>query len=208
MNAAVVVPVKALTLAKQRLAPDLDEEMRGRLARWMADRVVLACAPWPVFVVCDDDDVAAWAAELGATIVTPDGSGLNRAVEAGLDAVSAAGFDHVVITHADLPLPSGITRVPRARAITLVPDDRRDGTNVLAFPTATRLTADYGAASFARHLAQASAVADTDGLMVEVRADPQLALDIDTPADLRHPRLRKVLPTWLPTNPDNPSIPA
>ena len=41
------------------------------------------------------------------------------------------------------------------------------------------------------------------GRRVEVRPDPRLSLDVDTPADLAHPTLRPHLPTWLRTNLDN-----
>ena len=41
------------------------------------------------------------------------------------------------------------------------------------------------------------------GFPVEVRRDPLLGLDIDTPADLRHPRVVEVLPPWVPTSQAN-----
>ena len=49
----------------------------------MAAQVVAACVPLPVAVVCDDQDVAQWASELGATVMWEPGQGLNGAVRAG-----------------------------------------------------------------------------------------------------------------------------
>ncbi len=100
---AVLIPVKAFGAAKGRLAEVLDAEARADLARSMAAIVVAAAAPLPVTVVCDDDDVDAWARSVGADVVRVEGPGLNRAVEAGMDALAADGVAMVVVAHADLP---------------------------------------------------------------------------------------------------------
>lgn len=203
----MLVPVKGLDMAKQRLGPHLTQAERARLARWMADGVLEACRPLAVFVVCDDTRVAEWGADAGARVHLTAATDLNGSVDDGVAVIAAAGFDHVVVAHADLPLPRTLVDVARPDTITLVPDRRRHGTNVAAFPLEHRMPARYGPGSFARHLAAAHRLVDESGgrLVLEVRADPDLALDIDTVDDLRHPRLRKVLPSWLPTNPDNPS---
>ena len=62
-----------------------------RLVRAMAEHVVSACAPLPVAVVCDDEDVAEWASDLGATVMWEPGQGLNGAVRAGVDRLARAG---------------------------------------------------------------------------------------------------------------------
>ncbi len=64
-SAAVVVPVKAFGEAKVRLAGALDPGERARLARHMAEIVLLAAAPLPVVVVCDDDERAGLGRALG-----------------------------------------------------------------------------------------------------------------------------------------------
>ena len=86
-------------------------------------------------------------------------------------------------------------------SVTLVPDSRSDGTNVAALPTDTAFQFAYGPGSFRRHLQQAIDL----GLAVAVRHDPLLGIDIDTPSDLAHPLVQEVLPSWLPTNPVNPT---
>lgn len=183
MQTALLVPVKSFGAAKRRLAPFVGDDERRRLARWMAEGVLASAGPLTTFVACDDDDVAAWAEALGATVLWGPGLGLNGAIDHGVATVAGKGFDHVVIAHGDLPLPRSRPAVPQAGRIVLVPDRRRDGTNVLSRPCAVELPADYGRGSFARHLTAALAT----GAAVSVRADPLLAIDVDTIDDCRHP---------------------
>ncbi len=197
----MLVPIKAFHLAKGRLAPVLDEPTRHRLARWTAERVLAAGGDGPVAVVCDDPEVADWAAAHGAIVLRDAGNGLNGAVDRGVARLHADGHRHVVVVHSDLPLPGSLVTFARADTITLVPDARLDGTNLLSFPTDAALRAAYGGGSFRRHLAAALAT----NCAVEVVRDPLLALDIDHPRDLTHPLVKDVLPAWLPTNPANPS---
>ena len=70
----------------------------------------------------------------------------------------------------------------------IVPDHRGDGTPVLALPTATPFTFAYGPGSAARHVAEA----ERRGLTIRRVADPDLAFDVDLPADLEmlHDRSR------------------
>ncbi len=193
----MLVPVKAFAEAKQRLSDVLGPGDRSRLARWLADRVVRSVGDTPVFVVCDDVDVRRWAESVGATALWTAQLGLNGAVDDGVASVAAAGFDHVVVSHADLPLPTGLVGIARAGTSTFVPDRRRDGTNVMAFPTRSPIAAQYGPGSFRRHLAACTSAVS------EVRFDHHLSIDLDTPLDLTHPLLREVLPPWLPTIPVN-----
>ena len=156
MRLAVLIPVKRFAAAKGRLTGVLADDDRATLARWMATRVVDVVAEVPTYVACDDDAVAAWARERGAQVIWGAGLGLNGAVDDGVDRITAAGFDHVLVTHADLARPAGLLDVVRAGCITLVPDRRHDGTNVMSFPTRTPLrarptAADRSPATSRRH---------------------------------------------------------
>jgi 2-phospho-L-lactate/phosphoenolpyruvate guanylyltransferase len=193
------MPVKAFTAAKGRLSTVLDRHARADFARWLAGRVVAAAGELPTFVACDDDEVAAWADEHGAEVLWSPGLGLNGAVDTGRATIAGKGFDHVIIAHSDLPLARDLSVLATEATVTLVPDRRRDGTNVMAIPVGVELAAAYGGGSFARHF---TAAIDT-GCRVDVRPDPSLSLDIDTPDDLAHPALRPHLPTWLRTNLDS-----
>lgn len=202
MDVAVVVPVKDFGRAKARLAGDVDPADRALLARWMATRVVTAAGSLPVFVVCDHPEVASWAESVGATVLWRPGVGLNAAATDGIAAVAAAGFGHAVVAHSDLPLAHDLADLALPGHVTLVPDSRDDGTNVLALPTTSGFVFAYGARSFSAHAAEAERL----GLPVVVVRDDDLALDVDTRDDLTHPSiaplLPEVLPTWTPpTNP-------
>jgi 2-phospho-L-lactate guanylyltransferase len=182
-GSAVLVPVKAFALAKLRLAPALDPATRAELARAMAARVLRAAHPLPVSVVCDDEEVRAWAERQGAEAIWTPGLGLNGAVEAGIAHLARRGVAQVIVAHADLPMATDLTWLATHGVVTLVPDRHRDGTNVAAVPTDVGFRFAYGAASFARHRAEAARL----GLVARLVPDPPLGWDIDLPADLQLP---------------------
>lgn len=199
VNVVVLVPVKAFADAKARLASVLGDAQRERLARWTSARVLAAAGELPTYVACDDEQVAAWATEHGASILWHPGVGLNAAVNDSVAELRAAGVTDVIVAHGDLPRAHSLAALAQPGTLTLVPDRRGDGTNVAALPTDMKFQLSYGPGSFQRHLASAIAA----GLSVRVRRDPLLALDIDTPSDLSHPLVQEVLPPWLQTNPAN-----
>lgn len=181
MPAAVLVPIKAFSAAKGRLATALDADRRASLARRMAATVLEAAAPLPVVVVTADDDVAAFAHDHGATVLADPGGGLDGAVTAGVAHLAALGYDEVVVAHADLPFAAGLASLTGAAdACTLVPDRREDGTNVLVVPAAVGFRFAYGPGSFARHVAEAERL----GLAVRAVRDARLGWDVDVPEDL------------------------
>jgi 2-phospho-L-lactate guanylyltransferase len=158
----------------------MTDEMRVQLVRAMAERVVAACAPLPVAVVCDDPEVAEWATALGATVMWEPGQGLNGAVGAGVDQLAAAGVQWVTVAHGDLPRARDLGSLAPFAGITLVPDRQDDGTNVLRLPVGCDFRFAYGPGSFRSHRAEASRL----GLPVRVLRIPALAYDVDWPADV------------------------
>jgi 2-phospho-L-lactate guanylyltransferase len=203
-SAAVVVPVKAFSAAKLRLAGALDPIERADLARRMAAVVLAAAGPLPAIVVCDDHDVREWAEAAGARVVWCPGRGLNGAVADGVSALHADGVSMAVVAHADLPLATRLDWLAAFPGVTLVPDRRLDGTNVLVVPTAAGFRFSYGAGSFARHRAQARVL----DLPARIVRDDRLAWDVDVPADLAWPRAadavgrsRTLDPDTRPTEP-------
>ena len=177
---AVLVPVKAFDRAKVRLAPALAPRERARLARVMAEHVLAAAAPLPVAVVCDDDEVAAWARTRDARVVWAPGAGLNGAVETGVAVLGELGHERVIVAHGDLPFAGPLAWLSRSAGVTLVPDHRDDGTNVACVPTGAGFRFSYGPGSLARHEAEARRLS----LVVRIVRDPLLARDVDEPADL------------------------
>jgi 2-phospho-L-lactate guanylyltransferase len=177
---AVLIPVKAFSRAKLRLAPALSPDRRQELARTMATRVVRSAGRLPVSVVCDDQEVSDWARALGASVIWAPGLGLNGAVQEGVSRLGRDGVDLVAVAAGDLPLATDLGWVVEFRGITLVPDRRHDGTNVIAVPTGAAFTFSYGPSSYARHLQQSRAL----HLPIRVVHSSPLAWDVDFPEDL------------------------
>jgi 2-phospho-L-lactate/phosphoenolpyruvate guanylyltransferase len=178
-STAVLVPVKAFGQAKRRLSDVFDPDERAELAQRLATIVVRAASPLTVAVVCDDPGVAMWAAGLGALVLREPGRGLNAAVAAGVEQLGALGAQRVIVAHGDLPLAIDLASIDRG-AITMVPDARHDGTNVIALPVDAGFEFAYGPGSFERHLAEAMRC----GYEPVVVDDDALALDVDLPVDL------------------------
>lgn len=176
----VVIPVKDFSIAKVRLAPELDPSERRALARRMATAVVEAAAPLVAHVVCDSGEVRAWADGVGAHVIWTPGLGLNGAVQHAVDGLAGHGVDTAIVAHADLPLATSFAWVAATDGITIVPDRRLDGTNVIAVPTDARFAFRYGAGSFHRHRAEAARL----GLQLRVVQDARLGWDVDLPDDL------------------------
>lgn len=182
-RAAVLVPVKAFGQAKVRLADVLEPAIRAELARAMAIRVLRAAAPLPAVVVCDDEEVRAWAERQGAEVLWTPGLGLNGAVEAGVAHLRCRGVARAVVSHADLPLATELAWVADFSGVTLVPDRHGDGSNVIGVPTDAGFRFAYGAGSFAAHRAEAARL----GLVTRLVPDERLGWDLDVAADLAVP---------------------
>jgi len=179
-GAVVVVPVKAFSQAKMRLAPVLSPVERADLARRMATRVLAAARPLPVVVVCDDLEVSRWAQELGARVLAEPGLGLNGAVSTARSLLESEGYQRLIVAHGDLPLVNSLAWLADLDGIVLVPDRHLEGTNVLSIPAGSRFRFAYGPGSFVRHQDEARRT----GLPWRVVHDAELAWDVDSPADM------------------------
>jgi 2-phospho-L-lactate guanylyltransferase len=182
----VVVPVKAFTTAKERLAEVLDPQERASLMRALVDHVtsVAESAGLLPVLVTQASEVADWGAARGYPSVLDPGRGLSAAAEAGIAWATSAGSDWLVV-HADLPLLRRGDLLALEAALA-------DGADPIA-PSADGGTSAigggrppvlaYGPGSFHRHLPRLGSP------RVVVR--PGLAHDVDSPSDLasarRHP---------------------
>ena len=177
-----LVPVKALSEAKGRLAPTVGPLQRRLLAIAMFEDVIAALQATrgleaPV-VVSPDREVWRRADAMGCRVVEePPGAGdLNAALAS---AAGAGDGSPLLVVAADLPLASaaGLERVLAADApVAVVPSADGGGTNVLAWRDPASFTPSFGPDSAARHLAVPGAVRVDD---------PGLSLDVDTVEDLR-----------------------
>lgn len=180
---AVLIPVKAFGDAKVRLSDALDPSARAALAESMATIVVRAAAPLAVWVVCDDDAVAAWATRLGSNVLWKPGRGLNGAVNEGVADLAHLDVERVIVAHADLPHAEHLAWLAENDGVTLIPDRHDDGTNVASIPADSGFVFAYGPGSFRRHEAEAIRL----GLPVHVVRDERLGWDVDRPEDLVEP---------------------
>lgn len=178
---ALLVPVKSFANAKVRLAPALSPEERRLLARQLAEGVLAAAGSLPTFVVCDDEEVSAWAKASGVGVIWTPGLGLSGAVGAGVAELAESGYKTVLVAHADLARPDGLTTVAMDDAVVLVPDLRHDGTNVISVPAGAGFRFAYGGGSFEHHRSEARRLR----LPCLVVHDRRLAADVDVPDDLR-----------------------
>jgi 2-phospho-L-lactate guanylyltransferase len=179
---ALLVPVKSFQKAKLRLAPVLSAGERAELARRLAGGVLAAAGSLTKNVVCDDEEVAAWARDHGARVIWTPGLGLSGAVEAGVATLAGDGVSLAVVAHGDLPNAGALDRLGEPGLVTLMPDLREDGTNVAVVPTGAGFRFSYGPGSFGRHRREAARL----GLECEVVRDVRFAADVDEPADLAH----------------------
>jgi 2-phospho-L-lactate guanylyltransferase len=110
--------------------------------------------------------------------------GVNSAVELGMQASEAERW---MVIPADIPLISA-DEIRRALSfdinnaeVVIAPSRAFDGTNLLLFPSRSRLPLSYDTNSFWNHLERASA----GGMSVAVYTGMGVVLDIDTIDDLR-----------------------
>lgn len=177
--------MKALADAKGRLAPWLDPIERRLLTIAMLEDVVAALQAVPGLerpvVISPDREIWRRADAMGCRVVEeePGAADLNRSLALAAASLDAAGG--LLVVAADLPLASAdaIGRVLEAAAsapVVVVPSRDGAGTNVLAWRDPASFEPVFGPGSASRHLAVPGAVR---------RDEPDLALDVDTVADLR-----------------------
>lgn len=184
----VLVPVKELDRAKQRLAEALAPDERAALAEATLRTVLQACgeAELSARVLTDDARAAEVAESFGVPVLAEDPAarGLNGQLEAALEKLEAPEAG-VLILHADLPLATGealrafVEAAPPVPSVTMLRSSD-GGTNAMLLRPPGRFRLAYGDDSFARHRAAAEAA----GVPVTQVEDERLKLDLDTPDDL------------------------
>jgi 2-phospho-L-lactate guanylyltransferase len=196
MNATwAIVPVKQFSVAKLRLAEEMSPADREALSLAMLTDRLHALSRVPeideVCVVSNESSLASLCHRYDFRRLSDPpgaGSGLNEAVQHAVLFAKGHGADSCCVLHADLPLASAqcISRLlkhhaarPGASCVTLVPDRRAAGTNVLVSTPCLGLPFCFGRNSLALHKAAAA----KRNIAVDTFTDPDLALDIDSPED-------------------------
>jgi len=187
----ILVPVKNLANAKQRLSSVLGPETRQELAQAMCADVLETLARWrqrpAVAVVTSDLFASNFAQGLGFEVIADDvNPGETGAIEMPTAFCRDRGADHSLVIPADIPLIERselekiVESAPPGGSV-LVSDAAGRGTNAALRAPADLFPLRFGNDSFLPHLAAANAT----GLPCVVLNLPGIALDIDRPEDLQ-----------------------
>ncbi len=186
----ILVPVKNLSGAKQRLSPVLSPEERLALAQAMCEDVLEALAKWKkrpaVAVVTSDEFARELAARFSFEVIADDANpGETGAIEMATAVCCERGEASTLVVPADIPLIESaelekVLDAAPARGAVLVPDAAGRGTNAAWRAPADLFPLRFGNDSFKPHLAEANAT----GLPCVVLELPSIARDIDRPEDL------------------------
>jgi 2-phospho-L-lactate guanylyltransferase len=187
----VVMPVKDLGGAKQRLAGALSAKERHELCSAMLEDVLCALVASAglagILLVTRDPDARRLAGRYGARVlIEADNRGHTAASSLGAGTLAKEGVAGMLQLPADIPLvtPEDIGALlhvhGEAPAVTLAPSRDRRGSNAVACSPPDLLPLRFGDDSFLPHLRRAQAL----GIEPQIVERPGLALDLDTPADL------------------------
>jgi 2-phospho-L-lactate guanylyltransferase len=186
----ILVPVKNLANAKQRLAYALDQPARTELAHAMLEDVLDALAESAadeVSLVTSDAFALELAEHYRFTIIRDD-SNLSEtaAIEMATRVCESRGVQSTLVIPADIPLIEAadiraIYEAAPAKGTVLVPAADQRGTNSVLRRPAALFPLRFGNDSFMPHLVAAIATRTT----CVVLSLPRIALDIDTPEDLQ-----------------------
>jgi 2-phospho-L-lactate guanylyltransferase len=188
----ILIPVKNLSLAKQRLAAVLDQPWRTRLAQAMLHDVLAAVHGWEgrpqVAVVTGDPCAMDLAQKYGCEIIPdPDNSGETAAIEMATRVCVERGAESTLVIPADIPLVQAreleeIMQHAPPEGSVLVPARDGRGTNAAFRRPANLFPLRFGNDSFKPHHAAAQAT----GKPCVVLNLPGIAVDVDHPPDLEH----------------------
>jgi 2-phospho-L-lactate/phosphoenolpyruvate guanylyltransferase len=202
----ILVPVKNLSSAKQRLANVLDQPSRTKLAQAMLHDVVDALREWEaekkktvaakdpnenirlaVALVTSDPFATQLASEYGFEIIPdPANPGETGAIEMATRVCLERGANFTLVIPADIPLIQAweldeiMKHAPAAGSV-LVPAGDGRGTNAVLRRPADLFPLRFGNDSFKPHHAAAQAT----GKPCVVLQLPGVAVDVDNPPDLQ-----------------------
>jgi 2-phospho-L-lactate guanylyltransferase len=186
----ILVPVKNLAHAKQRLASVMEQAARTELAQAMLADVLdslAAAAIDDVSLVTSDAFATDLARELGFDIIRDElNSSETGAIEMATQLCSERGIASTLVIPADIPLisPAEICAIYQNApddGTLLVPSADKRGTNAVLRRPTQLFPLRFGNDSFLQHLAAAIATNKT----CVVLSLAGIALDIDTPEDLQ-----------------------
>jgi 2-phospho-L-lactate guanylyltransferase len=187
----ILIPVKILKNAKQRLAPILDQPARFALAQAMIHDVAEMLGAWadrPEIALVTSDPFALDLAKQFDFQVIPDDFNHSEtdAIEMATHIAMERGVKFSLVIPGDIPLVTAndlravLDAAPTAGSV-LVPAADGRGTNAVLRSPAALFPLRFGNDSFRPHLASARATRRP----CVVLSLPGIALDVDNAADLK-----------------------
>jgi 2-phospho-L-lactate guanylyltransferase len=189
---ALLLPVKDLRNAKQRLVDILSPEERFTLAHAMLADTVHAMRGVKradtIFVVTNYEPAMQAARENGWQILSEDRQiSESVSVDDASHRIASLGFSAVLRIPLDLPLIQSrdidelFAIEFNAPAIVIVPSRDGTGTNAILRTPPTLFPSHFGSGSFAKHCAEA----DAARAQIHHRRNERLEMDVDDESDLR-----------------------
>lgn len=186
----ILVPVKNLFAAKQRLAAILDQSTRTELAQAMLLDVLETLATWKncpeVGIVTSDPFALQLAHRFYFTVIADSANrGETDAIETATRFCESQGVESTLVIPGDIPLIQSwelekILAAAPPEGSVLAPAADGRGTNAIWRCPAGLFPARFGNDSFKPHYAAANAT----GKPCVVLSLPGIALDVDNPEDL------------------------
>ena len=190
MRGILLIPVKSLTTAKQRLAEALDRERRSQLAEAMLRDVMTAAAgvlgTINVALVTGDARARALAAEFGfLAIEDTRNESETAAIEMATAWCERQGYDTTIVVPGDIPLIASdelqrVLDAAPAEGAVFVPAYDRRGSNCILRRPASIIPLRFGNDSFLPHC---EAMRQT-GRELVILEMPGIGLDVDNPHEL------------------------
>jgi 2-phospho-L-lactate guanylyltransferase len=187
----ILIPVKGLANAKQRLASLLDQPTRTKLAQAMLFDVLETLGTWvsrPEVSIVTSDPFALELARRFEFQIIPDNANRSEtdAIEMATRFCESRGVDSTLVIPGDIPLIQAselekILEAAPSEGAVLVPAADGRGTNAAWRRPAGLFPLRFGNDSFKPHLAAARA-SQKPSVVLSL---PGIALDIDNPSDLR-----------------------
>lgn len=186
----ILVPVKNLSGAKQRLASLFDQPTRTELAQAMLFDVLETLGEWtgrPEVSIVTSDPFALQLAQQFRFSVIPDNNNRSQtdAIEMATRFCESQGIDNTLVIPGDIPLIQSwelekiLENAPSEGSVLVRAADGR-GTNAIFRRPAGLFPARFGNDSFEPHHAAARATGKPCVLLTL----PGIALDVDSPSDL------------------------
>jgi 2-phospho-L-lactate guanylyltransferase len=189
---AVLLPIKHLQNAKQRLANILTPEERFALATAMLADTLRALAgvrlAEKIFIATNYEPAMQAAEENGWELIhEKEQISESHSVDAASRICAQRGITHLLRLPLDLPLvqSSDVDELLAIEcsvpALVIVPSRDGTGTNAILRAHPCLFPSHFGPGSFAKHLSEA----EQSGAQITIRRNPRLEMDVDDESDLR-----------------------